>query len=237
MKYYHKLKEKLFWGAAIRFIFESYLEMTICVCIGILTMEWLENNFASYLGNLLTIALTVAVCIMPLFTSVFYALNMDNMEDQEFNTKFGTLYSGLNLSMEDKKKKYSLIFPFFFVLRRILFVVSAIVFSNFLWMQLAIQFLTCTASVIYLLHAWPFDERKFTILEVINEITAIFLMYCCFTFTDWVPLAETRYLCGWIFIVIISTNLSFHVYGLCKNKVMTCRDTYTRYTREKRRKK
>ena len=55
------------------------------------------------------------------------------MDDEEFKRKFGTLYSGLNLDMDENKRKFGLFFPFFFVIRRLMFIAAAILFENFLW--------------------------------------------------------------------------------------------------------
>ena len=144
------------------------------------------------------------------------------MDDEEFKSKYGALYDGLCLDMEegeDNKRKSGLLFPFFFVLRRILFVVSAIWLDHFVWAQMAIQFECSTAMVIYLLSYWPFEEDLFTKLEVLNEITTVFLLYCMLCFTDWVPGADTRYTIGWVFILITCTNLLIHLSLLAKNGI------------------
>ena len=40
VKYYVKSKNHLFWGAALRFIFEAYLELILSIGIGIAAMSW-----------------------------------------------------------------------------------------------------------------------------------------------------------------------------------------------------
>lgn len=139
--------------------------------------------------------------------------------------------------MEKGNRKSALFYPFFFILRRIMFVVSAIWLNNFVWSQIAIQFLCSTTSVIYLLHAYPFDEYKFTYLEVGNEVTSVFLLYCLLCFTDWVPLAETRYTMGWVFIFVIGANLAVHVIALCKNKVLLAMDKRKRLAQSRKQKR
>ena len=39
-KFYNKMKESLFWGTPLRFLFESYLELSICVTIGLINLDW-----------------------------------------------------------------------------------------------------------------------------------------------------------------------------------------------------
>ena len=52
---------------------------------------------------------------------------------EEFAQKFGTLYGGLNLSEKESKRVTGLFFPFFFVVRRLLFILVAIFLDDFLW--------------------------------------------------------------------------------------------------------
>ena len=35
-----KMKSQLYWGVPLRFLFEAYLELLICVTIGLLNLEW-----------------------------------------------------------------------------------------------------------------------------------------------------------------------------------------------------
>ena len=37
-KTHEKLKKDLFWSVALRFVFESYLELSICVTVGLLNL-------------------------------------------------------------------------------------------------------------------------------------------------------------------------------------------------------
>ena len=47
----------------------------------------------------------ILVILMPLFTLVFYYYKIDSVEDEEFKTKYGTLYEGLELDMDKDKRK------------------------------------------------------------------------------------------------------------------------------------
>ena len=83
-----------------------------------------------------TIGVAASVFIMPFFTSTFYGWNIEEMDEVELKRKFKTLYEGLNLDMEKGKRKSGLFFPFFFVIRRLFFIGSAIWLSNFLCLKL-----------------------------------------------------------------------------------------------------
>ena len=201
----------------MRFIFEAYLELILSIGIGIASMSWEQESFATIYNNVFTIVFAAIALLMPFYTSIFHGWNIDKMDDEKFSEKFGALYSGLNLDEKDSKRKSGLFFPFFFVVRRLLFFVAVIFFQDFIWGQVAIQFVCCITMVIYLLYWWPFETRLFTKIEVLNETTCIFLCYHLFMFTDWLPVAQTRYIMGWSFIVVIVMNLIFHLFNLLGN--------------------
>ena len=89
------MKDTLFWGTPIRFVFESYLELVICVTIGMINISWSQDNLSIPYCTIFTMGFTGAVLIMPLFTSVFYYWKIDMLEDKQFTSDYGTLYEGL----------------------------------------------------------------------------------------------------------------------------------------------
>ena len=63
-----------------------------------------------------------------------------------------------------------------------------------------------------------------------NEVTSLLLLYTMLGFTDWIDDQYDRYNIGWPFSIIISLNLSIHLFFLgkgilsgCKTKIDTCR--------------
>ena len=139
--------------------------------------------------------------------------------------------------MDESKRMYGLFFPFFFIVRRLMFVAAAIWLEHFLWAQLAIQFACSVTMMIYLQSYEPFTDKIFTTLETFNEITSIFLLYHMFTFTDWLPLASTRYIMGWSFIVFTCANLLTHVLLLLIETVKNTRYSWRKQAHKLRVKK
>ena len=129
-----KLKDRLFWGTAIRFIFESYLELVICVTIGIKNIAWSQENFSISYCTVFTCVFAAIVLIMPLFTSVFYYCKIDKVDDDQFTTNYGTLYDGLELDRAKHKRKSALIFPFLFIVRRLAFILTVFSYNYFTWL-------------------------------------------------------------------------------------------------------
>ena len=81
---YERLKKNLFWSTALRFVFESYLELTICVTIGLLNLEWSQNNISIVYNTIWTISWAFIVLILPLFCSLFYYCRIDKVGDEKF---------------------------------------------------------------------------------------------------------------------------------------------------------
>ena len=97
--------------------------------------------------------------VLPIFASVFYFCKIDSVEEEIFREKYGTLYEGLQLDMQENKRKSALIYPFLFILRRLLFTASVIFMADFTWSQIALQFSACFTLVIYFGHVWPFESH------------------------------------------------------------------------------
>ena len=61
----------------------------------------------------------------------------DRIDEEEFKRKYGTLYDGLQLDDSADKRKSALIYPFLFILRRLIFMVTVVWFDYFVWIQIA----------------------------------------------------------------------------------------------------
>ena len=221
---YEKMKKQLFWSTALRFIFESYLELVICVTIGLLNLSWDKENFSVQYCTIFTAIFAAAVLILPIFASVFYYCKVDSVEEEIFREKYGTLYEGLQLDMQEGKRKSALIYPFLFILRRLLFMASVIFMADFTWSQIAIQFSSCFTLVIYFGYVWPFESHSLTKIEIFNELASILLCYMMLCFTDWIPTAQMRYTLGWVFIMIIALHLGTHLALMIKNTYLTAKE-------------
>ena len=126
--------------------------------------------------------------------------------------------------MQENKRKSALIYPFLFILRRLLFMASVIFYADFTWSQIALQFNSSFAMVIYLGHVWPFESHSITRIEIFNELASILLCYMMLCFTDWIPTAQMRYKLGWVYILVISMHLGTHLVLMIKNTYITAKE-------------
>ena len=175
-----KFKNGLFFGGTLRFLFEGYLELTASVCIGLLTMNWSEtSSFSIMYCNFFTVLIGIALIALPFYILVYYFRNIQTLDDEEFQERLGTLLDDLKLdSTEDEKpedllfkRKMSVLFPFFFVVRRLIFIGISIGLAPWPYFQLMGAFYLTTGMVIYLLWFWPFADNFLTKIEVMNEVT------------------------------------------------------------------
>ena len=75
-----KLKEILFWPVALRFVYESYLELVICVAIALLNLEWNSENFSIGYTTIFTIFMGLVIIALPCFTGIFYYCHLSKVE-------------------------------------------------------------------------------------------------------------------------------------------------------------
>ena len=109
--------------------------MAVAICIGFLTMEWnAGSNFSVKYCNCFTFLLGIALIGLPIYIIVYYFKKVGELDDEEFQERYGTLYDGMKIERTEKekddetlyKRKVSVMFPFLCVLRRLIFIAIAI---------------------------------------------------------------------------------------------------------------
>ena len=78
-----------------------------------------------------SVLLGTIVITTPITIPWFYLKHFDQLEDEEFEEKWGATYEGLS-----EKNKWSLVYPVSFVLRRLAFAIIAFWGSGFVVGQL-----------------------------------------------------------------------------------------------------
>jgi hypothetical protein len=76
-----------------------------------------------------TILFTALLVTLPFFVTVFYICKFKQWHHDEFENKMGAVLEGL-----DKHKISSLFYPVFFIIRRIVFAVQSIWFSDYFFL-------------------------------------------------------------------------------------------------------
>ena len=115
--------------------------------------------------------------MQPIAILVFYFGNYKLLPETKFKNKYGTVYEGYKPNQIS-----AVLMPFFYTIRRILLAVCIIYLSDFVWMQFFIMIYTTLLTACYILHAAPVVYRGY--LEVMNEVTLLFLINLSLNFTD-----------------------------------------------------
>jgi hypothetical protein len=104
------------------------------------------------------------------------------------------------------KAKDKLLFPFFFISRRIFLGVLSIWGHNYTFQYMSLFYLS-TVILIFIELQRPFKTKARNRLELFNEVFIIIIMYHFFIFTDFVPDSMAKYKMGYSCCVLLLVNI------------------------------
>ncbi len=118
-----KLKQKLLWNFVFRLVIESYLELGFSVYFNLRFARCLFSFLGSWVNYFYAVILAAVLIAAPLFVIFFYGRNFKRFKETDFESKFGSVYEGLNA-----KKRHAIAYLAIFMLRRALFTVISVIF-------------------------------------------------------------------------------------------------------------
>lgn len=186
---------------------ESFFDLYVTSLLNVIKADWTTEVSHISWSNWTSLAVLVLLNITVVALAILYLWRFHRIDA---DTPYNALLDGTRLE-EDDKTRWLLFYPALFFGRRISFTLSVLLFKNFLWGQIAIQFAFSTAMIIYLLHAWPLQTPFAVKMEVFNECTIVVLLYGLMCFTDFVPDPMVRYRIGWCYIVVALGNIFVHL--------------------------
>ena len=188
-----KMRNYLFFNGNIRFYMEVFLDVGLVASLNMHTVEG-DSSFPSVqASNFMSIALIILICIWPLFFIFYACLKPKVWQEEKFQNKCGTVLENTDIKKQTRGERALLFASVMFFMRRVAFIISALIFRKTLWPQLAIQNFISLSMCIYLQWYRPFATNFMNNMETFNEITILVLTYFLFCFTDFVPEPETRY--------------------------------------------
>lgn len=174
---HRKCSKDIFWNFWLRLLIQGCLEI-LCAAGPYLMdrkelLEKSENGYTSYfiLNDILSISLTVVLFAMPIWVLIFYCCNFEKLSDEKFNEKWGSAYDGLN-----PKKRSSIFYPVYFLVRRILFLTFILAWKDSTSLKIFANILMTMIAAIYLIVYKPFASKLLQGLEVFNEFTSLVLL-------------------------------------------------------------
>lgn len=173
------MRNKLLWNFVIRLVLEESLETLYSVALTFKYSSFTTSAFGSATDYILSIILTVAIGTLPFFIVIFYLLYYSDWENEVFKKKYGEPLDGLK-----KNQKSSLIYPVYFVIRRIFFCFVTLILYKYVTLQLYFHYILTMISIVYLTTFVPQEDPLEYRLELMNECFTIFVIDLCFLFTD-----------------------------------------------------
>jgi hypothetical protein len=167
-KRHDKLKKTFLWNFCIRLIFEASLELSFCIGLTWKYGQWNQGNWADDYCTINAMVIAVLLAASPFGIYCFYTRKFGQLREEEFEEKYGAVYEGLMLD-----KKSMLMFPIFFVLRRIAFAAICMTMYHIPIIQMSMMLLMTLLLIGYLLIEKPFEDPLLNKLEVFNEFTNI----------------------------------------------------------------
>lgn len=116
-----------------------------------------------------------------------------------------------------------ILIPIIHFVRRLLIGLTLVLSPSNFWVQLATQMFVSSAFIILVGWVQPFDSRLANRMEMFTECVTLGTLYLLLVFTDFVPLPETRYSMGFVFIALIMIFAAVHIGVLVKMSYLSLR--------------
>lgn len=154
-KAFLKLQGKLFWNFLFRFTLESYLEMAICCLINTRFGPWnREASLHEQVSLGYAFILLILLVAFPMYIAYFSIKTpLDRLyNDKSLKGRKGSIYEGLKL-----KNKIGLPYNIVFCVRRMVFAVILIYLSDYVWLQLQLNYVISTLMIMFIGFQKPWD--------------------------------------------------------------------------------
>lgn len=123
VKFFH---DRIVFCMLIRFMIEGYMELTLMTLINMHNRQFTFNG--DKVASWFSVFFCVCLAIVPVGLIYFVYKLGDKYKDPDFNSKYGSVYSDLN--MENKLSRW---YNVIFVLRRLFITISAIFMGEWLF--------------------------------------------------------------------------------------------------------
>ena len=122
-----KLELYLYFNGSFRFYMEIFLDVCLIASLNLHTVDW-DSPFSSVMvSNYLSIVFLVLICIWPIDITIVTYLHPKIWLHEKFEERCGTIFDGLKTKKRENKERALLVVPTMFFMRRVIFVVSALI--------------------------------------------------------------------------------------------------------------
>lgn len=189
----------MFYNTIIGIVTESYSYMAVCCIINLTHVTF--KSPGEIVQTLICFLALLTLIGFPIIMTWYAKKTIQSSEKQEQEKIFNYLEE---LSL--RKGASVLMFPFFFLLRRLL-IAASVVMLNHLFAQFFVMASLNITAVILVGYVKPFEDPFRLGTEMVNEVAIMFVLYCIICFS---PLTEpsSRSLMGIICCVIVSIHMA-----------------------------
>lgn len=119
------------------------------------------------------------------------------------------MYEGLRL-----ENKRAVLFNFFFLLRRMMYVYALSLLEACSVAQLGVVNMGSLAMLSFLATVKPFKTPFLNTLELLNEATILVLSYFCFVFTDLMQNYALKFQLGWAYSLLLIAQVLLNIFAI-----------------------
>ena len=168
---YRKLEATLFYNSLIRYMIEGNLKLTF-THIFILAEESSFDTDEEKAKRSTSMGFTIIIIIWIIFALIFPIVKRHRLEDNSYKKRYGSMY-------EDIKTKTPLpvLYTGLFCMRRFFLVIALLYLKESPQTMIYCYLMLNSLYFIYLVHAESNMEPVMNILEYINELSLIALLY------------------------------------------------------------
>lgn len=218
----------MYWSGTLRIILESYTILAICSFINFTDLTF--DTYGTSIMSFTAICAMVFTTIFPFAVYVFLFKNYELIKsgDELFEQRFGALWEGIKIN-EQTEDKTPLLYIFWFLFRRYLLGILAVLWKNYFIYQITGMIASGIIGAIIVGYSRPLETRLDNDLEYFNETAIIFMVYCSMCFTDWQPNEDVQYQTGWAMIVFDGLHLAVNFFLLFQSTFRLAKMKITRW--------
>ena len=177
------MRNNLFYNSIIGLIMESYLILAVSCLINFKYIHF--RTYGEIIQSVSCFIAMATLVIFPFALTCYSRRKWSSFGGELIEERAASYLEGLNLDRGTEV----LIYPFYFLLRRMLMAICVVVFRNSLLLQYLIMALSITFA--FALHGYVnvHEEPKHAWFELFNEVSIMLVLYCIIGF---IPLLEPK---------------------------------------------
>eukprot|EP00347_Sterkiella_histriomuscorum_P012080 403369967 len=207
MKLYQAISSRLFFNLILRIFLECYLEFSLNTLLNVYDLNF--DSHSDIFSSLFAITVFIISVNFPFIIWYLMYKNIKDLKTEKLKSKIGALYMEVRVEQEDAK--LCIFFSVIYVLRRLLFNISAVAIKKYPFCQIQVLIMQSIMIMVYLVAVRPFETKLMNNLEIMNELGILFVSYHLTIFTDFQQDDDIQYMAGWSLIGVTLLNMTINI--------------------------